>query len=131
MQWTAGDSGSPEMHPGANCITCHSKGEGPAYLVAGTVYQAFHEPDNCYGVEGVVVQITDANGQVIKLTTNKAGNYTVRTKDGAIAMPFHAKVIFQGKERMMMGAKGNGNCANCHTMNGANGAPGRVIIPSG
>ena len=39
MKWTVGDRESPEMHPGRSCIDCHAKGEGPRFLVAGTVYQ--------------------------------------------------------------------------------------------
>ena len=41
VKWTAGDQGSPEMHPGGDCIGCHtSHAEGPQLAIAGTVYAA-------------------------------------------------------------------------------------------
>ena len=131
MKWTAGDSGSMEMHPGRSCIDCHAKGEGPRFLVAGTVYQALKETDDCYGVEGVVVQLTDAKGQVIKMTTNKAGNFNLGARGASISFPFTAKVIFKKLERTMASKQSKGDCTSCHTAKGANGAPGRIIIPSG
>jgi len=131
MKWTEGNAGSPLMHPGGNCIACHQAGEGPAFLSSGTVYQQLKESDDCYGVEGATVQLTDAKGQVIKLTTNKAGNFSLRARGATLAMPFKAKVILKGKERAMMTGQSAGNCASCHTAKGANGAPGRIIIPAG
>ena len=117
------------MRPGGNCIVCHASGEGPSYLVAGTVYQKYKESDDCYGVEGVKVELTDAKGKVTTLTTNKAGNFFLRARGSSIAMPFNAKVIFKSAERKMQTPQSTGNCMNCHTSKGANGAPGRTIIP--
>jgi hypothetical protein len=56
-----------------------------------TVYQKFDEPNDCCGVEGAVVQLTDAKGQVIKLTTNKAGNFFLRERGNSIAFPYRRK----------------------------------------
>jgi cytochrome c553 len=131
VKWTAGDQESPEMHPGRSCIDCHAKGEGPKFIVAGTVYQQLTEPDDCYGVEGVVVQLTDSKGMLFKMTSNKAGNFYLRARGTTIAFPFTAKVIFKGKENEMGTPQSTGNCASCHTATGANDAPGRVIIPPG
>ena len=130
MKWTSGDSGSQEMHPGRNCIDCHSQGEGPKFLVAGTVFTALTEPDDCYGVEGVVVQLTDAKGAIIKMTSNKAGNFNTRGRNVTIAFPFTAALQFKGLESAMGTPQSTGNCAMCHTAKGANGAPGRIIAPS-
>jgi len=129
MKWTGGNEGSAEMHPGASCIDCHAKGEGPKFIVAGTVYQDVAERNDCYGVQGVVVQITDAKGKVIRMTTNRAGNFTLRTRGNAITFPYTAKVLFQGREAEMATPQSTGNCASCHTAKGENGAPGRVIAP--
>jgi len=102
--------------------------QGGAFLVAGTVYQQLKESGDCYGVEGVTVQLTDAKGQVIKLTTNKAGTFSLRARGATLAMPFKAKVILKDEEHAMMSGQSTGNCASCHTAKGANGAPGRIII---
>ena len=121
---------SPEMHPGISCITCHSRGEGPQYVIAGTVYQDFGEADDCYGFEGADVQITDANGKVFKLTTNKAGNFFLSARGNSVAMPFKARVVYGGNTREMMSPQGTGDCLSCHTATGSNGAPGRIVVPS-
>jgi cytochrome c553 len=129
MKWTAGDEGSQEMYPGRSCIDCHAQGEGPKFLVAGTVYRELGESDDCYGRDGVVVQLTDAKGKVIRMTTNKAGNFTLGARGNSIAFPFAAKVLFQGREAEMVTPQSTGNCATCHTAKGENGAPGRIIAP--
>jgi hypothetical protein len=130
MKWTGGDEGSAEMHPGGNCIACHSSGEGPRFTVAGTAYRQVNEKTDCYGVQGAVVTLTDAAGAVVRLTTNKAGNFMSRGRGKEhLTMPFTAKVVFQGAERAMGTPQSTGNCAGCHTVQGLNGAPGRIIVP--
>lgn len=118
---------SPEMHPGGPCITCHSKEGGRAYRVAGTVYPTLHEPLDCNGVKTpVVVVITDARGIETKLTTNAVGNFfTTRN----VKAPYKVKVVANGKERVMAGSATAGDCNSCHTEQGVNGAPGRVMAP--
>jgi hypothetical protein len=129
MHWTSGDEESPQMHPGGACIACHSRGEGPRFSVAGTVFPTAHEPTDCYGVEGgsdVHVEITDAAGSVLTLSVNAAGNfYSTKT----VAYPFHAKVVTMGQERAMGAAQATGDCNSCHTETGKNGAPGRIMLP--
>jgi hypothetical protein len=130
MKWTGGDEGSPEMHPGGNCIVCHGSGEGPRFVVAGTVYRQMNEKTDCYGVQGAVVTLTDASGAVVRLTANKAGNFMSRGREKEhLTMPLTAKVVFHGAERAMGTPQSTGNCAGCHTAQGANGAPGRIVIP--
>ncbi|MGA2479911.1 MAG: hypothetical protein ABSG63_14260 [Spirochaetia bacterium] len=131
MKWTGGDSESPEMHPGGNCIECHASGEGPRFLVAGTVYRQLTEPNDCYGVEGAVVQLTDAKGRVKTMKTNRSGNFMLRVRGQSLAMPFTAQVKFNGQSAEMATPQSTGNCAACHTSQGVNGAPGRIIIPGG
>lgn len=78
LLWTGGDdeeNAGPEMNPGQDCIACHASGEGPHYTVAGTVMGAYGDPDDCLGVEGVTVAITDADGVVTELTSNASGNF--------------------------------------------------------
>ena len=129
LQWTGGDSESPLMHPGGDCIGCHAAGEGPTFVIAGTVYDSPGEPLDCFGVAGATVEITDAAQQVFTLTTNDAGNFFLRARDASVTMPIHAVVKWSGNQHGMVAAQSTGACNSCHTEQGANGAPGRILIP--
>ena len=113
------------MHPGQACIKCHTK-KGPKFSIAGTVYPTAHEPDDCYGLGSSTVVITDATGKVLTLKSNSAGNFYSQT---AIKMPYTAKVIVGTKERAMKDSQTNGDCNSCHTVTGAEKAPGRIMAP--
>lgn len=128
--WLWGYEGSSLMMPGGACISCHARsGEGPSYTLAGTVYPTAHEPDSCNGVVGAggaVVVITDAAGVEYRLTPNIVGNFTSRTR---IRLPYVARVEYQGRTREMIAPQTNGDCNVCHTLAGAFGAPGRIMLP--
>jgi hypothetical protein len=129
--WTQGDKGSEFMHPGGACLTCHAiNRNAPTYLVAGTVYPTSHEPDDCNGsngTKGITVVITDSGGkQLPPLPVNDVGNFSYA---GTIAGPFHVKVVANGKENQMSAAPATGDCNSCHTRDGANSAPGRILAP--
>jgi hypothetical protein len=125
----SGDESS-RMAPGNTCISCHAQsgGEAPRFALAGTVYATAHEPTNCNGVNvgGATVVITDAQGATITLNVNAAGNFSTSQ---AVAMPFRAAVQYDGKTRAMVAAQTSGDCNSCHTESGANGAPGRIMLP--
>jgi hypothetical protein len=127
-RWTRGDRGSSLMHPGVPCIECHERlRDGPIYTAAGTLYPSAHEPDDCNGVGGSVsVVITDANGATYTLPVNAAGNFFTRTR---IAAPYRAKVVSGTKTRTMMTPQSDGDCNVCHSENGSQKAPGRVMAP--
>ena len=132
-KWTRGDHESELMHPGTACIDCHTeKREGPRLYAAGTVYPTAHEPDDCNGVtnastKGLKVIITDAKGVDHLLVPNSAGNFMLKT---SLPMPYKAKVVSQGgKVRAMKAAQTNGDCNSCHTQDGAEDAPGRIMAP--
>jgi mono/diheme cytochrome c family protein len=115
------------MHPGGDCIGCHKQnGEGPVFTVAGTVMADPAEDTDCNGVSGVTVEITGADGQVIELVTNGAGNFYT---EQAVATPYSVKIRKDNAERAMSAAQTETNCASCHTAEGANGAPGRILVP--
>jgi len=126
--WTQGNHGSAEMNPGRACIACHSTGDGPDLTVAGTVYPTAHEPDLCNGANGsdVVITIVGADGQSLTLAPNKVGNFNSKTR---VALPYTAKVAYMGRERAMGAMQTSGDCNSCHTQSGANGAPGRILLP--
>lgn len=128
--WTGGDRESPLMHPGVACIECHSsRGEGPSFAAAGTVYTEVDEPDDCNGIDAVTVVITDADGVETALETNAAGNFMARSGVVSFAFPITAKVVMNGLERQMASAVSTGDCNSCHTPEGENGAPGRIYAP--
>lgn len=114
----------PTMRPGASCRGCHG------FTVSGTIYPTAHEPTNCNGVNGSTgarVVITGANGQTLTLTPSAAGNFYSSTQFGA---SFTAKITTSaGGTRSMLTMQTSGDCNSCHTQNGANGAPGRIMAP--
>lgn len=126
--WTSGEEG-PTMQPGGDCIACHAQGEGPKYDIAGTVMGASNDDLNCNGPSGVQVEITDANNQVITLTTNSAGNFFHEARNSTIAFPIKARVLKDGKVNEMSAAQGTGACNSCHGNPPTGGAPGRILAP--
>jgi hypothetical protein len=129
--WSGGEGG-PTMNPGLACISCHrDQREAPSFTIAGTLYPTAHEPDRCNGAGAAAsgaarVVITGADGNSITLTPNTAGNFYYQ---GAVATPFRARVTYMGRERDMGQAQTSGDCNSCHTQNGANQAPGRIVLP--
>jgi hypothetical protein len=121
--WTGGNGQA--MRPGDPCLFCHTG----RFVAAGTVYPTAHEVIDCNGVNGstgVTVVITDNKGTSFTLTPNSVGNFTY---NGALALPYRAKVVMGGKTRSMMTPQVDGNCNVCHTQSGANCAPGRILLP--
>ena len=118
------------MYLGGNCISCHLEEDHdddvPRYTAAGTVMLGLQERDNCGGLEGAVVETTGADGQVTSLRTNRTGNFFTERR---IATPYTAVVPYQGRTLSMVGPQTDLNCANCHSVGGSSGAPGRVIAP--
>jgi hypothetical protein len=134
--WMGGDSGSGNMHPGKACRSCHAvggKASGKTFDVAGTVYPSAHEPDDCNGVSvaGAQVVITDATGQDFTLDVNSVGNFEHQDFFGFLAfkLPIKAKVVYNGKERVMTAPQMSGDCNSCHTQDGTSNAPGRIMLP--
>lgn len=130
------------MHPGKPCIDCHTnpgkyglQDTGPEMWIAGTVYPTAHEFEECLGVDGqqenIDVEVTDANGQVVTLPVNVTGNFYLRKAVGVppIVFPITAKVLSGGTYRAMSKAVTTGDCNSCHTLKGANDAPGRIMAP--
>ncbi len=121
--------GSPDMNPGRACIACHTTNRGPALTIGGTVYPTAHEPDLCNGANGTNgarVIIVGADGQTLTLTPGASGNFNSRTR---VMAPYRARVTYMGRERAMTATQTSGDCNACHTQNGTNSAPGRILLP--
>lgn len=129
--WTGGTQGSPLMRPGAACNACHQVMGGPNLAIAGTVYPTANEPDDCNGsvpAPELTVTVTDAKGRVLTIPANAAGNFSI-ARAGKLTPPFRASVTDGTKTRAMKGTVTSGDCNSCHTVAGANGAPGRIMAP--
>jgi mono/diheme cytochrome c family protein len=137
QEWTMGNVESPFMNPGMACKTCHAAMKpfvNNRIQIGGTVYETGHEPDLCFGIDGVkdpmYVEITDATMKVTQLPVNEGGNFLWDSFQlGDVAFPITAKVVRGDQERVMLASQMDGNCNDCHTENGANGAPGRIVAP--
>jgi hypothetical protein len=121
------------MQPGRACITCHRASKGESIVeVGGTVYPTIREPDGCFGVDGTqvpaTVVITEADGRVTELPVGPTGNFSLR-RATPVAFPIRAKVVANGRERVMLTPQNSGDCNGCHSESGRNGAPGRISLP--
>ena len=138
------EHGGPEMAPGWACRACHAGqdflGQNPGGRLAaadqlnqfmGTVFRAPHEKDLCapqLGLSGQV-EILDMNGRVsARIPFGADGNFNGNTPAG-MPSPYRAKVVTAGGERMMQKGQTNGDCNTCHTVEGREGAPGRITLP--
>ena len=139
MYWTMGDLESPLMHPGGACLNCHNMAEPGEdiigrFAIAGTVYETLHELDDCFGASDaagpITVEITTADDQVVNLAVNSAGNFFYDLEESPPLMfPIMAKVK-RGDQEIAMGmSQESGDCNSCHTKEGLNGAPGRILAP--
>jgi cytochrome c5 len=129
--WTSGDMGSPLMHPGGACNACHQVKGGPNLAIAGTVFPSLHEPNDCNGSAPpptITVTVTDSKGRVLALPVNAAGNFEIE-HTAKLTPPFKASLSNGTKTTAMMGSVTSGDCNSCHTVAGANGAPGRIMAP--
>jgi hypothetical protein len=125
--WAGGNTETPHMRPGWDCIDCHAREDGPDFDFAGTVHASLTDPDDCRGVPGVTVELLDLNDQVFaKTTTNLAGNFFFEEVGGR---EFRARLTYQGRTREMATHQGYGGCNSCHSPSGDGGAPGRIVAP--
>ncbi|MBN2799025.1 MAG: hypothetical protein JXX28_07740 [Deltaproteobacteria bacterium] len=114
---TCGGDGS-SMLPGANCLACHSddvSSEAPTFGAGGTV---FADADGAAPVSGAIIRITDADGQVVELTSNAVGNFYTRTD---LAMPISAEVELNGNVMAMYTTPSTAACSTCHSCGGSAG----------
>ena len=128
--WTAGNEESPVMHPGGDCISCHRSGEGPRFTSAGTVMTGLADNNDCMGAEGVTVRLLDNQGRLlVEMLSNAAGNFSTGQALPADRLPFTVDLVANGRTTHMVSPQQDANCMSCHTKEGRNGAPGRIVAP--
>ena len=128
LMWTSGDMASSQMYPGRDCISCHaSRGQGPAYGAAGTIFARDGEQDDCYGVGGAVVELHDNAGRAIAMTANSAGNFWAGRSQAGALQPFRVLVRYGGRVLAGTHQHTQTNCAGCHSADP--GGPGRIVVP--
>jgi hypothetical protein len=125
--------GSSRMDPGQACVACHTvQSQENAFFFMGTVFPAYHEQNNCYAppVSGGTVEILDSTGVVrYTLAPNSAGNFFQSSYSAGLSLPYTARVTANGATLTMTTPQTSGDCNSCHTEQGSNGAPGRIVWP--
>ncbi len=131
--WGKGDMGDADMNPGLACRACHQMlAPEHAYFFSGTVFPDLHEQDLCTSPPpaGAHVEILDAQGNVtLTITPGAAGNFTSSAVVAGVPVPYRARLVANGLTRSMSSAQTSGDCNSCHTEQGKDGAPGRLVWP--
>lgn len=137
--------GGTTMAPGLACISCHSgqnfQNQNPnnalnrtdqIFDVMGTVFPALHEQDLCAsdaGSGGVRGEVLDAQGVTrASFAVNAGGNF-YGDVPGGLPNPYTARVVRGAASIAMSTPQTVGDCNTCHTEQGLNGSPGRVVAP--
>jgi hypothetical protein len=134
--WTRGDHGDNFMHPGRACIQCHTeRARGPVFSVAGTLFNARHEENECFGNAGDAVtgrrtwvEVVDQSNRPFIIEPNPSGNFYT-THEFRFPLK-RIRVITPSGHVAQMDDPPSGDCNTCHTREGIEGAPGRVIAPN-
>jgi hypothetical protein len=146
-RWIGDKRGSPEMFPGRDCVGCHIDNDGPPLAIGGTLYPYVLDTttlaqaqsgEDCFGVEGILITIEDADGQQFLVETNRAGNFFVEGDPDDFAKPFTVSLPPGTNEEgvpspQMFTQPSYGGCAKCHSPNATAfpmpGAPPDVDVP--
>jgi len=130
--WTGGDTASANMNPGKACRQCHAtRAPFKNYPYAGTVFPGLHEQDLCnaHPPAGARIDIIDKNGTVLSLTPSATSGNFHSAFVVSVVTPYTARITANGHTSTMTTPQTNGDCNFCHTEQGANGAPGRLVWP--
>jgi hypothetical protein len=148
------ESEGPLMMPGYACTKCHADfnsatgDAAPLFRFAGTVYPTGHEPDGCVGAGGpplpeggnplreperdpdaARIVVTDAAGVMFGAQVNRGGNFMLDAQLPVLKLPYTAKIVYQGRVRQMLKPQKDGDCNVCHTQEGVDDTPGRIVLP--
>jgi hypothetical protein len=62
------------------------------------------------------------------VSANGSGNF-YSAIDAGVLLPFTARVTYNGQTNIMTTPQTDGDCNTCHTEQGLNSAPGRILWP--
>jgi hypothetical protein len=141
-RWVGEFTPNEEMYPGEDCVGCHLSSDGPPLMAAGTVYGL---PDRdgtrtseplCFGVEGVRVTITGAEGTVLQTLTNRAGNFYFEGTPDALPVPFSVQLDYtlpngRATTQTMTTQPSYGGCGRCHNPHAAEETATPGLMPGG
>jgi hypothetical protein len=99
--------GSGKHHAGEDCLGCHDT-QSKHWTVAGTLYSA---ATGGTAVAGATIEVVDATGKVVKLTTYTNGNFYTTT---AVTKPLKVRATKCPTSLPMAGAVTDGSCNGCH-----------------
>ena len=116
-------------NPGRSCGDkgCHgSGGEGPAFLIGGTIYTDYAGTTPAVGVE---IRVVDTNNNAASTYSDSVGNFYIRSGSSSVALPAYVGARDGNISRPMVtqltGGMGSCNQATCH----ATGGYGPIHIP--
>ena len=95
--------------------------EGGYWTVAGTVFSNIDGED---GQGGVVVRVTDSEGTVVEVESNRSGNFLTNR---SLVPPLSAEVELDGEVKAMSRTVNTGACNRCHQCDGV--AQGKIYAP--
>jgi hypothetical protein len=131
--WDTNATSTAQMNPGQACRACHkTEASDYNYFFMGTVFASFHEKDLCMSAPaaGAKVEILDTAGNVtMTLLPNATGNFMSSAVVAGVPIPYTARLIANGMKRSMTMPQKDGDCNKCHTEQGDENAPGRLVWP--
>ena len=123
-RWVGASTPDPEMSPGSDCLACHAENDGPPLVAAGTVYGVLDNTsqieNDCFGLEGVEVELEGADGALLTTTTNRAGNFYFDGYPSDLVKPYVARLRYTTPDgqvispQMIVTSPYYGGCARCH-----------------
>lgn len=132
--WDRQATPTAEMSPGHACKACHKTDAMTFnYFFMGTVFPSFHEADDCVSPPPAEakVEILDEDGNVtLTLTPKASGNFSSSAIVAGVPLPFTARLVANGLSRAMVTPQMDGDCNGCHSEQGDEDAPGRLVWPS-
>lgn len=123
-RWVGANTSDPEMSPGTDCVGCHVENDGPPLVAGGTVYGVVDNQsqieNDCFGLEGVEVELEGADGARLTTTTNRAGNFYFDGYPESLPKPYVARFRYTLPDgsrvapQMVLTLPTYGGCASCH-----------------
>ena len=118
----------PTHRAGQPCLVCHGSAgpNHPEFSVAGTVYRT---QTTAEALQGAVVTLTDAEGAMRQIDTNRTGNFYVEAGAWQPVYPMRVSVSSGGVTTDMKTHVGReGSCATCHTDPSGPASAGHVYL---